>query len=394
MFERRSSVIKYGNKLSFDYVPEKIIHRESQMKDLEILFGPMVHDNRMCTAFLHGGVGTGKTVTAKRFSEDLNIYFSLNNRLLDRIFINCRLRNTEFGVILQILRYYDPGFPDRGFSADQMMRTIRTHIEKSARPLLLILDEADMLLKNTSVNIIYQLSRMADELKKPSSISFILISQEYLEEKVDRASMSSFKRTNTIRFNFYSKDEIKSIIQARADEALNPGTVSSDVLDLLADVSSQFGDARFAIEMIERSAQIAESDGLDKITSDCVRSANAMIYSDVSESKLIDLDMNRKLALLSVARAIKKEAYVSISVVEKTYAVVCEEYSHVARKHTQFYTYIQDMEKQNLLSTIVRSEVDGGRVTYISIPNIPPKELAKKLEDILESPISSDDLEM
>ena len=40
--------------------------------------------------------------------------------------------------------------------------------------------------------------------------------------------------------------------------------------------------------------------------------------------------------------------------------------------------------RSNLLETVVRNEKEGGRVTYISLPDIPSKVLAKKLEVMLE----------
>lgn len=170
-----------------------------------------------------------------------------------------------------------------------------------------------------------------------------------------------------------------------------PGTMDDDVVDLLADIGKGYGDARLVIEMLETAAAIAEERDEGVLTADDVRSANSLIYSNVSENKLASLDMKRKLALLAIARAIKGDPYVSITRVEKTYEVVCEEYGQTARKHTQFWTYVQDMEKMNLLDTVVRSEAEGGRVTYISLPDIPPKELAKKLEYLLESPDASSD---
>ncbi|MDR0887698.1 MAG: AAA family ATPase [Candidatus Methanoplasma sp.] len=393
MFDKRSTVIKDGTKLSFEYVPEKLVHREEQMHRLETLFQPMIRDGSPCTAFLTGSVGTGKTVTAKRFCEDMRKYCSVNSKLMSHTIVNCRIRSTEHGIILQLLRHFDQKYPDRGFSADEMLRSLRAHIEKDARPFVVILDEVDVLLKNNGVDLIYQLSRFNDEIRRPSSISLIMISQLQIADKLDEASSSSFKRANTIKFDRYTRNELRDIIEARAEEALIPGAIASDVMDLLADISKEYGDARLAIEIIEKAAYIAEEGDEGKITADDARSANAMIYSNVSESKLAGLDLKRKLALLAIARAMKKETYVSITNVEKTYAIVCEEYEQAARKHTQFWTYVQDMEKLNILETVVKSEIDGGRVTYISIPNIPPKELAKKLENLLDSPLSSEEYE-
>jgi cell division control protein 6 len=392
MFERSSAIIKDGRKLSFDYVPEKLVHREEQMRGLETLFRPMVTAGLPCSAFLTGSVGTGKTATAKRFCEDMLKYCASNSKPITYIFINCRIRNTEHGVIIQMLRHYDPGFPDRGFSADEMMRSLKKHIETGSRPFLIVLDEVDMLLKDNNKDLIYQMSRLSEEMKT-SSVSMIMISQHPITEMLDSASLSSFKRANAIKFDRYTKNELKDIVKARAAEALMPETMEDDVADLLADIGKGYGDARLVIEMLEKAANGAEERSDGRLTADDVRTANAMIYSNVSESKLESLDMKKKLALLAIARAIKNEPYVSITRVEKTYAVVCEEYGQAAKKHTQFWTYVQDMERMNLLDTVVKSETDGGRVTYISLPDIPPKELARKLEYMLEAPTSNSDVE-
>ena len=71
MFDRRSIIIKDGTKLNFDYVPDTIVCRQEQQKELENFFAPMVNYGNPSSAFLTGGVGTGKTVTAKRFCADM-----------------------------------------------------------------------------------------------------------------------------------------------------------------------------------------------------------------------------------------------------------------------------------------------------------------------------------
>ena len=395
MFERSSSIIKDRKKLSFEYVPERLVHREEHMRRLETLFRPMVTDGLPCSAFLIGGVGTGKTVTAKRFCEDLLKYFAGNSKLMGHIFINCRIKNTEHGVILQMVRNFDPGYPDRGFSADEMLTALKKHIENGSRPLVIVFDEADMLLKGSNKDLIYQMSRLTEEIRGSSSISIIMISQVPITEMLDTASISSFKRANTIKFERYTKSELRDIVEARASEAFVPGVMDDDVMDLLADIGKEYGDARSVIEMLETAANAAEEREEGRLTADDVRTANAYIYTNVSENKLASLDKKRKIALLAIARAIKGDPYVSITRVEKTYRVVCEEYDQTPRKHTQFWTYVQDMERMNLLDTMVRSEDEGGRVTYISLPDITPKELARKLEYMLESPdASNDDLEL
>lgn len=384
MFDKASAVIRDMAKLSFDYVPEKLVHREGQMSRLEMYFRPLAESGRSCYALLTGNVGTGKTATARRFCEDMAKHCARYGRPIDTIFVNCRSRNTEAGVILELIRHFDKGFPERGFSPDEMMRSFTVHVESGGIPVVIVLDEVDVLLKKSSVDLIYQLTRFSEGVRGKAGVSLILISQHMIYGMLDEASMSTFGRGNAVTFDKYTRDELYSIARARAEESLIGGRYSDDVIELIADVSSEFGDARFAIELLRDSAVIAEGHPEGSIDTEDVREAKANINSVVTESKLTGLDLNRKLALLAIARAMKSNLYISITAAEKTYAVVCEEYGQEPRRHTQFWTYVQDMDRQNLLETVVRSEKEGGRSTYISLPDIPSKVLAKKLEAMLD----------
>ena len=385
MFDRRSIIIKDGTKLNFDYVPDTIVCRQEQQKELENFFAPMVNYGNPSSAFLTGGVGTGKTVTAKRFCADMQRYLQQKGGMMTTVYVNCRIKNSEYATVLEILRSYDPMFPGRGFSIEQMMVSIRKHIEKDACPVVIILDEVDVLLGKNGKDIIYQLSRYSEETKGKAPISLIMISQTSIAEHLDEASMSSFRRGNKVTFSRYSRDELKEIIVTRAEMALVPGALPEECADMLADIAAEMGDARYAIESLEKAAVKAEADGDDTIVPDGVRTAGSSVYSDVSENKLKQLDMSRKVTLLAIARCMKDKASVSSTAAEKTYHVVCEEYEVPARKHTQFATYIQDLEKNGLIKTETRREEEGGRALYIYIMNIPPKELAKKLEYIMET---------
>ena len=384
MFEKASSIIKDSSKLDYDYIPKNLVNRDVQMHEIEVLFRPLVESNRSCTAFLMGSVGTGKTVTAKKFCRDLKDYCSGKGMQLDTIYINCRNSNSENAVLLNMIRYFDQGYPDRGFSTEEMARILRVHLTKNKKPLVLILDEVDVLLKKNSVDIIYQLTRFSDDVNKPAPVSLIMISQESIYELMDEASASTFRRSNMVKFNKYSWDELRAIVTERAEEALFPGRIPDEALDQIADSAEEFGDARLAIELLERAASMAENGTDGEVTVENVRAAKSMIYSTLSETKLMDLDINRKIVLLAVARAMKQNVTIMISVAEKTYAVVCEEYEIPARKHTQFWKYIQDLEKLGFLRTKVQNDGNSGRNTKISLPDVPSKVLAKKLEELLE----------
>lgn len=388
MFEKSSSIIKDSNVLDFNYVPRNLVNREEQMHQLETIFRPLITDNRPCNAFLMGSVGTGKTVTAKKFCQDMKGYCAEKNIPIDTIYINCRNNNSENAVLLNLIRYFDKGHPERGFSNEDLAKILKIHLTKNKKPLVVTLDEADVLLKKNSVDIIYQMTRFYDDVNRPAPISLILISQESVYSLMDEASASSFRRSTMVKFNKYSREELRMIVTQRAEEALFPGKISDDALDQIADSAEESGDARMAIELLDKAANMAEDETLGEVTTENVRAAKALIYSVVSESKVQSLDLNKKLALLAIARAMKQNSLVPISTVEGTYAVVCEEYDVPARKHTQFWSYVQDLEKVGLVKTRISSTGRAGRATSISLPDIPSKVLAMKVAEMLDNELS------
>ena len=383
MFESASVIIRDSSKLDYDYVPKQLSCREGQMHTLETLFRPLAQDGRSCTAFLTGSVGTGKTVTAKRFCSDMGDYCRDKGKPIEVIIINCRNKNSESAVILQMIRRFDPGYPDRGFSVEEMARVLRNHLVANRRNIVIVLDEVDVLLKKSSVDLVYQLTRFSDGAENSATVSLIMISQEPINNLLDEASLSTFRRSNVVRFDKYTQSELLTIVTARAEEAIIPGKITDDALQLISENAAEYGDARMAIELLDRAANMAEEDDTGEVGVEHVRAAKAMIYSIVSESKLVGLDLNRRLALLAVARAMKDHLDINISAAEKTYGVVCEEYGTSPRKHTMFWTYITDMEKIGLLKTAVRTD-GNGRTTLISLPDIPSRVLAGKMEDILD----------
>ena len=277
MFESRGrTVFKDRQALSFDFVPPKLVHRDAQLKRLTSLFSPVVESNVSQMAFLSGHVGTGKTVTAKRFCMDLKEYGTKSNKAVDFVTVNCRQRNSEAATLLHIVNHFQPNFPDRGFSISEMMEILRKDLDKRKTHLIIVLDEADVLLRKSGSDIIYRLSRFAEEgLDGRQQVSLILISQKDIFSLLDPASASTFKRSNTVEFGKYSVKELEDIARQRAEIALHKGTIDDDSLRLIADASSDYGDARFAIEILDKSGMLADEDGSEVVTPEHIRAAKA-----------------------------------------------------------------------------------------------------------------------
>jgi cell division control protein 6 len=378
------SVFRDQRTLSFDYVPQKLVHREAQMKKLAMLFRPVIEANVSQNAVLIGSVGTGKTATAKRFCIDMKEYGEKNQKAIDWALINCRQRNSESSVVLQIVNHFQPNFPDRGFSITEMLRILRKDLEKRKVHLVVVLDEADVLLKKAGPDIIYKLTRFEEEkVESREQVSLMLVSQKNVFDMLDAASVSTFKRTNAVEFGKYTCEELRDIVASRAELALHKDSIEPDSIDLIAEISSEWGDARFAIEILEKSGMLADEENAGIVSVEHVRAAKAEAYSSVTESKLAGLDKHQRLALLAIARASKGKAYITTKDAESAYAVACEEYDEKPRAHTAFWGLMKDLDTLGVVSAKKSGPGISGKTTVITLLDIPAKVLEKKVLEML-----------
>ena len=380
------SVFKDQRTLSFDYVPQRLVHREAQMKKLVMLYRPVVESNLSQNAVLTGSVGTGKTATAKRFCTDLKDFAEKQQKAVDWVLVNCRQRNSESSAVLHVVNHFQPNFPDRGFSITEMLRILRKDLEKRKVHLVIVLDEADVLLKKAGPDIIYKLTRFGEEkVDGRELVSLMLISQKNIFELLDASSTSTFKRTNVVEFGKYSSDELRDIVKTRAELAFHDGAIDDDAINLIAEVSSEWGDARFAIEILEKAGMLADEESTGRISVEHVRGAKAEAYSSITESKLAGLDRHQKLSLLGIARASRGKAYVTTGETESAYKVACEEYSEKPRAHTAFWGLLKDLDMLGVVSAKKSGPGISGKTTVITLLDIPAKVLEQRMRQMLKN---------
>ena len=381
-----SSVIKNSNVLDFDYVPDELIHRDEQLSFLAQMFKPLLSSVPQ-NVVIKGPVGTGKTVIAKKFCNSLVALARKQGKMIEYVHINCRKRSTDAMVLLGILNHFDSRFPDRGFSVEEMLDVLKKQLIKRNAQLLVVLDEVDALLKKKGSNIVYDLTRFSDEsYKEKIPISLLLISQKDVLTELDPSALSTFKRSNVLSLDKYTRDELYDIVKQRVNLAFHGGTVDDGCADLIADIASEWGDARFAIELLWKSGIAADHQHVDSVTPEHVRIAKAETYSVVTESKLKNLDRHQLITLYAVAKRLKKDgtAYVNTGDAEKTYAVTCEEYNEKPRTHTMFWNYLKDIENAGFITIKLSGKGHLGQTQLISLPDIPAEIVGDKVKELLK----------
>jgi cell division control protein 6 len=372
-------VFKDVKKLDFDYVPAELPHRDEELRKLARIFGQLIDSNISENVLIKGSVGTGKTAISKKFCEDFTKYAAQYNKAIETVRVNCHQRNTDSSVLLKIVTKFQPTFPDRGFSVDEMLDAVRKHLIKRKCDLIVVLDEVDVLLKKSGSNLIYLLTRFNEEDSSTDySLSLILISQINVLDMLDASALSTFKRTNVLELNKYSAKHLVDIINQRINLAFHKNSINVDAIDLIADIASVEGDARLAIELLWNAGLAANDRHERKVTPEHVRVAKSSITTIYS--KLEDLSFHERLILLMVARELKKGgAYTTTGELEKLYQVACEEYSEKPRGHTQFWNYIKNLDAYGFISTKKSGEGIVGNTTVISLPDMPARELEEEL---------------
>ncbi|MCX8153867.1 MAG: ORC1-type DNA replication protein [Candidatus Bathyarchaeota archaeon] len=385
------SVFKDETKLDINYVPRHLPHREKEYYLLMEFFNYLIQfPGKMSQRIIiTGDVGTGKTALAQRFGTDITSEAKRQRINLHYVHVNCREYRGKFFLVMQhVLATFQPTFPKRGYSAEELLKVLLQILEEENAYLILTLDEFDAIIEHEGSETVYKLTRL-QELRaiEQQRISLIFIMRDLkITEKIDASARSTMQH-NVIKLEKYQKSQLIDILNERVTMAFAPLAVSEDVINLIADLgASESGNARFAIELLWRAGKYADAEKLESVTPECVRKAVSSIIPTARKSELASLRLHEKLFLLGIARFFKenKNAYATLSEIEQMYAVVCEEFGEQPHSHTQLWKYAQFLSALGILKTEVTATSTRGRATRLSLPAISAYELEKELSASME----------
>jgi cell division control protein 6 len=385
------SVFKDEAKLDINYIPRRLPHREKEHRLLMEFFNfLLLFPERMAQrVIISGEVGTGKTVLAQRFGADIASEAKKRGVSLHYVHINCReYRGNLFLILQHVLAIFRPNFPRRGYSSEELLRTLLQVLDEESAYVILTLDEFDAFIDQEGSEAVYKLTRLQEmRAGKPQRISFVFILRDLkATTRLDVSAKSTLQR-NVISLERYPKSQLVDILNDRVAMAFVPSAVPEDVADLVAELAvSESGNARFAIELLWRAGKYADAEDAGEVEPECVRKAMSSIIPTLRRSELASLGLHEKLFLLGAARFFKvnQSVYVSLSEIEKSYAVVCEEFDEQPHSHTQLWKYVQLLSALGILKAKVAEVGIRGRSTHVSLPAVPAYELEKELSAALE----------
>ena len=390
IWEKPSKIFIDESKLSIDYVPNVLPHREEHLIKLGAMFRSFINNpGTICQkVLLVGPVGTGKTVVAKYFGREVEKFSRKRGIGIRYAHVNCHKDRTLFLIMKRVSEILNLHVPRRGFSSRELMNIIWSTLENRNEYLLLTIDEADYLIDTSGNEAIYDLTRVSDEfISNEIRFSYIFILRDSSKLTLLSEEVRSSLLHNIIRFNPYTSKEIFDILYSRVykEKAIYPEAIDDDVLQLISELvgvdKGGKGDARQALEILWRAGKYAESENLSYITLEHVRKAYSDIYPQFSEDLLEHLKKHELLLLLAITRTLKmtNANEVALGEVEQEYRSICGEFNERPRGHTKVWEYVQTLKNIGIINARISGPGRRGKTTLISIPSVSLERLEKAI---------------
>lgn len=268
------SIFKDETVFYQSYFPLEIKARDNEIKELSYCLSPLTAGNRARNVLIYGPPGTGKTLVSSFVLKQLQEY----TQKVSVLYINAMEDNTRFAVYSKILTtQLSIPIPRRGLGVDELLNRLKEGLSKSSKLPILVIDEVDKFSKQEISAFLYELSRT--ELNH-RFFTLILITnhKEFLAELDPRAQSTLF--LSEIEFKRYNPKELKEILAERIDYGLVKNAISQDLIGYITGYSAKNGgDARVAIDLLYKSAKLAEKQGLCKIQKEMITQSSKLIDS-------------------------------------------------------------------------------------------------------------------
>ncbi|MEM0155409.1 MAG: AAA family ATPase [Thermoplasmataceae archaeon] len=367
------SLIRDPNSLDFSFVPSSLPARESELEILRNIIVEPLRNGVSSTIIIYGPSGTGKTVTAK--------YLMRSDPKITTIYENALSFGNLKTLLVDVLLKIGKIVPNKGISYPNIFRLLKSQIQGTGGKMLIVVDEASGIMKKDPDGF-YNLIR-AEELYG-AKLSCILISIDDPTLYLTGKHRLAFGVFSSIKFKPYSQRELELIVRDRARIALRSGSYPDTIISEISLIASRFGSARVAIELLQKSAYMAQSTGSDAISSEDVRSAQALINPYITESKLSDLNTDELIVLMAICRNLFDSPETDIPGTYRTAMMITETHDHDPIDIQKIYRVVSKLESVGIIDARISGRGDSRGVgKYIFISDIPVKVLFDKIEEMI-----------
>lgn len=356
------TLIEDRDVLRFDYVPEVILHRDSEQEDMAQALLPVLKQSRPSNLIIYGKPGTGKTLTVRSVLGKIEA--RVRSRFEFRVaYTNSKMETTLSNLLVAVGREIglaSSKLPASGLSISEIFARLLKAMEKGSLNVVVVIDEIDHLAKNISKSnndVMYQLTR-ANERLAAGSLMVIGISNDLkFKERLDPRVVSSLGEEEIV-FTDYSVAQIRAILGERVKAAFQPGAVREPALNLCAAMAGrENGDARRAIDLLRVAAELAERQQAPSVSEAHIREAAKKMEENKEELTIRSFPLHEKLlvlAVMGVPGAVTGSVYAS-------YRSLCRKMGEKELTQRRVTQMLGDMELLGIVNGRLASQGTHGR---------------------------------
>ncbi|EJN59931.1 Cdc6/Cdc18 family protein [Halogranum rubrum] len=403
------------------YTPHELPHRTDQINQMATILVSALRGETPSNILIYGKTGTGKTASAKFVSQELESTSQKYDVPCEVEYINCEVTDTQYRVLAQLAnkfieknhaliddrldslrdlrstaaddseRLSDTRFdtvddvderiadletdreemetvPMTGWPTDRVYSTFFEAVDYNERVVVIMLDEIDKLVEKSGDDTLYNLSRMNSELDN-SRISIMGISNDLkFTDFLDPRVKSSLGEEEIV-FPPYDANQLRDILQHRADIAFKGDALTDDVIPLCAAFAAQeHGDARRALDLLRTAGELAERSQADTVEEAHVRQAQDKIELDRVVEVVRTLPTQSKIVLFSIILLEKNGVHnINTGEVFNIYKRLCEEIDADILTQRRVTDLISELDMLGIVNAVVVSKGRYGRTKEISL---------------------------
>ncbi len=367
-FVNNTKIFKDREVLRHDYLPNRLPHREDQIRQLGETIAPVLKGSRSSNIFIYGKTGTGKTAVTKYVLGHVEVKAKEFGAPVRFCYVNCRIVGSEYRVFACLCQSMGLSVPFTGLSVGEVFDRFRTGLDVARTIFIIVLDEADALIRGRGDSLLYELTRINEDLNN-SKVSIVGISNDLrLKEFLDPRVLSSLSEEEMV-FRPYDAGELRNILSERVASAFRDGALSDAALSLCSALAAaEHGDARRALDLLRVAGEVAERTGANVVVEDHVREAEKHIEHNRVNEALKNLTLHSKLVVLSVYHLNRAEVHRAITgEIYEVYNEICGELGVTPLTQRRLSSLVNELDSMGLLNAKVISMGRYGRTKKIRL---------------------------
>ena len=369
MFKRDREVFADASPLDDSYEPEAIRERDEELAKYQRALQPIIDNRPTSNIFLYGKTGTGKTVATKfmlsHLESDADGYDDIE---LATIWTSCENLSSSYQVAVALVNELREALDKEristtGYSQQRVFDILYDELDAVGGTVVIVLDEIDNI--GHSDDVLYGLPRARSNGYVDEARPVIVgISNDFQFRDNLSPKVKDTLAEKEILFSPYDANQLRSILEPRAEKAFHDGVLGDDVVPLCAAFAAQdTGSARQAIRLLREAGELAQAEGADTVAEDHVRQAQSELEKNQLYEGMQELTIQGHAVLCALAyhQALDETPIRSRDLYDR-YVDICERLDADSVSERRVRDHLSDMNMLGLISVYERNEgLSAGR---------------------------------